>query len=68
MAEWGAGKPNRRNRKSQIATTEGVVRTLGQLDVSKILPIRALRLTIADIEEASMDLAAVATCSDRASH
>jgi hypothetical protein len=47
-------EPNPNKRKSRIARTEDVVRTRGELDVSKILPIMAPRPTIADIEEASM--------------
>ena len=36
------------------ATAEDVTRILGQLDATKMLPILALRPTIADVEEASM--------------
>jgi hypothetical protein len=63
LAEWALAfdlekndlkEPNPNKRKSRIARTEDVVRTRGELDVSKILPIMAPRPTIADIEEASM--------------
>jgi len=40
------------NRES--ATTEDVVRILGELEPTEMLPIMRLRPTIADIEEASM--------------
>jgi hypothetical protein len=40
--------------KSGFATTDDVARILGNLDLSKMLPIMELRPTIADIEEASM--------------
>lgn len=37
-----------------LATSDDVARILGNLDATKMLPIMALRPTIADIEEASM--------------
>jgi len=38
------------------ATTEDVVRVLGRLDATVLVPIMELRPTITDIEEASMGL------------
>jgi len=38
----------------ELATTEEVVRVLGHLDATQMLPIMALRPTMADIEEAFM--------------
>lgn len=40
--------------KNKTATSEDVVRILGQLDTTEMLPIMALRPKIADIEQASM--------------
>ena len=40
--------------KRGLATSDDVARILGNLDPTKMLPIMALRPTIADIEEASM--------------
>ena len=40
-----------------LATYEDVKRVLGDRDESKMLPILALRPTVADVEEASMWLA-----------
>jgi hypothetical protein len=40
--------------KRGLATPEDVARILGNLDSTKMLPIMALRPTIADIEEASI--------------
>jgi hypothetical protein len=37
-----------------LATADDVARILGSLDATKMLPIMALRPTIADVEEASM--------------
>jgi hypothetical protein len=37
-----------------LATVDDVARILGNLDATKMLPIMALRPTIADVEEASM--------------
>jgi hypothetical protein len=37
-----------------LATTDDVARILGNLDAAKMLPIMALRPTIADVEEAFM--------------
>ncbi len=40
--------------KHGIATSDDVARILGNLDETKMLPILALRPTIADVEEASV--------------
>jgi hypothetical protein len=40
--------------KRGFATSDDVARILGNLDPTKMLPIMALRPTIAEIEEASM--------------
>jgi hypothetical protein len=40
--------------KQGFATSEDVARILGNLDPTKMLPIMALRPTIADVEEASI--------------
>jgi hypothetical protein len=40
--------------KRELATTDDVARILGNLDPTKMLPIMALRPTIAEVEEASM--------------
>ena len=37
-----------------LATADDVARILGNLDATRMLPIMALRPTIADVEEASM--------------
>jgi hypothetical protein len=40
--------------KREFATADDVARILGNLDPTKMLPIMALRPTVADIEEASI--------------